>query len=370
MKKIFLIIFLIFAIFIFFKTQNLNYEKQKEIKKILVEHPEFLPTKQSALNSSFGFKNIKADYYWLEAIQYIWGNAITSAYKKYLFPMIDLITELNPYFSEPYIFWELLLPSYNIRYEDLPKQRQEELKMQAEKIWLKWVKNFCDLEKINLIEKEDNLEKLFTEKKYKNPCKNSDVVYNLAFIYYFYLKDFKNAVKYYKVTSVTDWSPLWAKNLISILEGRWWNREKSFFMFLNMANYSARNNQICSWFSSELYNLWKNIFDEKIDLNWDLLKNIEKIRKENIPNEELWFSATNCWNYLNKAIRELNVFYLDEANQKYKEETWKIALFPQELFEKKYINYIPIDYQQEKNYWIIYFYNDEIWWFDYKMWNY
>ena len=35
MKKIFLIIFLIFAIFIFFKTQNLNYEKQKEIKKLI-----------------------------------------------------------------------------------------------------------------------------------------------------------------------------------------------------------------------------------------------------------------------------------------------------------------------------------------------
>jgi hypothetical protein len=39
--------------------------------------------------------------------------------------MIDLITELNPYFEHPYSIGQLLLPSYNERYEDLDKNEQE-----------------------------------------------------------------------------------------------------------------------------------------------------------------------------------------------------------------------------------------------------
>jgi hypothetical protein len=37
----------------------------------LVNHPEFLPKKEIAKYTSFGFNNARADYYWLQAIQYI-----------------------------------------------------------------------------------------------------------------------------------------------------------------------------------------------------------------------------------------------------------------------------------------------------------
>jgi len=39
--------------------------------------------------------------------------------------MIDLITELNPYFEHPYSIGQLLLPSHNERYENLSKEQQE-----------------------------------------------------------------------------------------------------------------------------------------------------------------------------------------------------------------------------------------------------
>jgi len=38
--------------------------------------------------------------------------------------MLDLITELNPYFEHPYIIGELLLPNYNYRYENLTQEEQ------------------------------------------------------------------------------------------------------------------------------------------------------------------------------------------------------------------------------------------------------
>jgi len=63
------------------------------------------------------------------------------------------------------------------------------------------MKNFCDLEKIGLIKKEDDLQKIWTEEKYKNPCKYYEIPYYLAYINYFYLKDNIAASNYYKITS-------------------------------------------------------------------------------------------------------------------------------------------------------------------------
>jgi hypothetical protein len=48
--------------------------------------------------------------------------------------MLDLITELNPYFYHPYKIGLLLLPDYNSRYENLDKNTQELHKQEAIKI--------------------------------------------------------------------------------------------------------------------------------------------------------------------------------------------------------------------------------------------
>jgi hypothetical protein len=48
--------------------------------------------------------------------------------------MLDLITELNPFFEKPYIIGQLLLPSYNERYENLSNEKQIENIKQAEEI--------------------------------------------------------------------------------------------------------------------------------------------------------------------------------------------------------------------------------------------
>lgn len=78
-----------------------------------------------------------ADFYWLSAIQYIGSNAIGSEYKKYLFAMLELVTDLNPYFTFPYQIGELLLPSYNERYENLSEEEIRKNTEQAIQIGLK-----------------------------------------------------------------------------------------------------------------------------------------------------------------------------------------------------------------------------------------
>ena len=99
MKKVLTTVILLFILFWFFQINKLNYHKHREIQDNLVDHPENLPTKEVAKNTAFWFKNLKADFYWLQTIQYIGGNAVSSDYKQYLYVILDIITELSPYFE-------------------------------------------------------------------------------------------------------------------------------------------------------------------------------------------------------------------------------------------------------------------------------
>ena len=371
MKKVLIAIFLILSITWFYKINNSNYKIIRKTKLNIINHPEWLVKKDIAKITSFWFENLRADIYWLEAIQYVWANAIRAKYKVFLYKILDLITELNPYFSHPYKLWLLLLPDYNSRYENLDLKTQKQHKKEAIKIWLKWIEKLCDTKKVEAIKKETDLQKIWNSEKYKNPCLDSDIPYYLAFDYYFYLKDPLSAAQYYKVASANRDSLKWARILSAIMQGKWWDREKAFFMFTSMAKSTSTNkDKACYEFSNELEKIWLWIFWKKIQFNWKLLEKISKLRndfvwkyKEKTENKD-WF----CKNYLNKATRELNLAYIEQANEKYKKDhNWKSALSLDELYNQWYINYKPIDYQQSKDYWIIYKYNTKTQKFDYEM---
>ena len=55
----------------FYHVNTLNYIKHKNIQANIVNHPEKLPNSDAARLASFGFTNIAADIYWLQAIQYV-----------------------------------------------------------------------------------------------------------------------------------------------------------------------------------------------------------------------------------------------------------------------------------------------------------
>ena len=379
MKKVISILIIIFlfiiVLFTFYNINEKNYIKYKAINRHTIDHPENLPTKNLALNTSFWFKSIIADLYWLQTIQYIWSNAVSSEYKKFLFIIIDLITELNPYFEHPYSIWQLLIPEYNFRYEDINSLEQKKYQDQAIELWLKWIKNFCDLKKIKLINDEDNLYKIWTEEQFKNPCSHYKIPYYLAYVYYFYKKDPLEAAKYYKVTSaIKNWLE-WSKVMAAIMSWKWWDREKSYFMFLNIAQFIESENQVCLEFASYLQQIWVNIFiDKKIKLDSKIIKILEQTKikffwKENNSKDNI-LKTTECINYVNKSLRELNLEYITRANYLYKQKKWKNSKHAKQLFDEWYINYLPTDYQQHKNYWIIYEYNKETWNYDYINWIY
>lgn len=371
-KKFFLIILLWCIFWSFYVINGQNYITIKTNKYALVEHPEFLPTPQIAKATSFWFSNLRADWYWLETIQYIWGNAIWSQYKKYLFEMIDIITDLNPFFEKPYLIGQLLLPSYNENYEDLSSQQLDEYNKKAEILWLKWMQNFCDEEKMQQIFKENDLTSIWNEQKYSNPCKSMDLPFGQWFLYYFYLKDPLKSAQYYKVASANKDALEWARIMSAIMSGKGWEREKSIIMFLTLADSTGEKNEVCEVISNEIQWLAYGIFQEWIPLTWQIMEALNMTRKQYFDyNEDLEQQVKlwdNCSNYINKSVREFNLYYIELADKKYLEEKGEHSRNAKQLFEEWYLEYLPIDFQQYTDYGIIYYFNDETNNYDYKMW--
>ena len=129
-------------------------------------------------------------------------------------------------------------------------------------------------------------------------------------------------------------------------------------------------------FSKELEKVWIWIFIQKnIPLDEKIIENIENIRTDifweyNKDDEDALLS-TECNNYVNKAVRELNLAYIEQANEEFKKDNnWNPALNAKWLFDDWYIKFLPTDCQQYDDYWIIYEYNKDTKNYDYSMWTY
>jgi len=371
--KIIFFILIIIILLGFYKINSNNYEKHREIQVNYVNHPDGLMTPEFAKQTSFWFSNLRADLYWLQTIQYIWWNAISSSYKKYLFAITDLVTELNPNFERPYIIAQLLLPDFNPRYETISDEKQSDHIQESIDISIKWIKNFCDIQKVEAIKKETNLNLILSDEKYLNPCQSYQIPYYLAYIYYFYLNDPASSSDYYKVAAANDDSAEWAKTMAAVMAGKWWDREKSIFMFLNIAQSLDVENWVCSEFSKQLNDVALWVFTYKqIPLSWNLVKQIEDARiwvfwDFDWDDNSQQISDTSCMNFLNKANRELNLAYIQNANNVYLEETGKNSKNAEELFEQKYIDFLPTDFQQYEDYGIKYYFNEDTGKYDYEM---
>ncbi|MDP5038886.1 MAG: hypothetical protein NWP80_00390 [Candidatus Gracilibacteria bacterium] len=363
------IFIIILSFFISFGFVNYyNFPQIKNQKNEIIKHPELLPKKEFIKLTAFGFKNLKADYYWIESIQYIGGNVLSSDYKKYLFNMLDLITELNPYFIKPYTIGQLLLPNYNERYENLDEDELLTYSTQGQNIGLKGIKNTCNLEKINFIDNEQNLEILWNEENYKNPCLSYEIPFGQGFLEFFYMKNSKEAGKYYKIASMNEESLEGAKNMAAVMNSKSGDREKSIMSFLSLAKNNEKENKNCSIISKELEKLFILIFLQNYKIDENIIKNLENISKEikKIENKEKINIGNGCFFNNQRAIREFYLHFFDEKNKIYFDKFEKNSKNVLDLQKKGIINYIPIDFQTDEESEMVYFFNEETNFYDSK----
>ena len=371
----FLLVIASLAVFIY--SSWVNYKQHVDIKRAFVNHPEFIPTSELASLSAGWFQNIIADSYWLSAIQYIGSNALGSEYKSYLYVMLNLITDLNPHFTFPYQIGELLLPSYNERYEKLAESKILENTNQAIHIGLKGIEKNCDSKKVEKAKNEYDLKKLWTDESYKNTCSDPMIPYYLAYIYYWNLHDGAKSSEYYRIASTNSDAPTGARTMAAIMQGKSGDREKAIIMLLSLAeSVEWKKNTLCQQLSKELGTSLLGAFSAKATLTGNGLKMIESARQEIVKKlgeqgvESDGQNVDNfCSTYLNKAVREMNLSYLEQADARYFKDKKEHASVPSVLLERKYIDYNPIDFQQDAKgkQGIEYFYSTEIKNWDYKM---
>lgn len=378
-SKLLIFLLVISSIMVFVYSSEMNYKQHTEIKRAFVDHPEFIPTSKLIKLSAGGFQDIVSDSYWLSAIQYIGSNALGSEYKEYLYVMLNFITDLNPHFTFPYQIGELLLPSYNERYEKLSGTEIQKNTDQAIKIGLKGMEKNCDNNKVMKARNGYDLKKLWTDENYKNSCRDVMIPYYLAYIYYWNLHDGKKSSEYYRIAATNTDAPTGARTMAAIMQGKSGDREKSIIMLLSLAeSIEGNKNTLCQQFSKELWGSLLKAFSAKATLTGEWLKMIELYRKDMIQKLDEGSGANNsgyqnidnlCSTYLNKAVREMNLSYLEQADMRYFQDTKEHASVPSVLLAKKYIHYNPIDFQQdlENKQGIEYFYNTENKNWDYKM---
>lgn len=375
LSLVFLITILFSIVFFYAIWNKVNYPMHLKKKYTIVAHPEFIPSYKLVKITSSWFWNLVSDFYWLNSIQYIWTNAVSSEYKKYLYAMLNLITDLNPKFTYPYVIWELLLPNYNERYEKFNEDEQKKFENQSIELWIKWLSNNCDMNKVESIRNEYDLKKLWNEDKYKNPCSEPMIPYYLAYIYYWNKFDWSKSSEYYRITSANEDAPKWSRVMAAIMQGKSWSREKSIMMFLSLAeSIWWKESQQCKEFSNYLWWLIYQGINNKAKFNSQFIKEVDWYRKKLISDlNEIKKDDTNeesqCSYYLNKAVREMNMAFLEDADKKFFNDNKIHAQTPEELLEKKYIDYIPLDYQISKDWHVIYYFNKDTWNWDNKVWN-
>jgi len=182
-----------------------------------------------------------ADLKYISDIQYLaqYRNIYEA---KQLYTELNYVTNLSPFRPGIYSLGLLILPaSIEAKTDFVTKLTSWH---QATKLWEKWIFFNCNKEKIKAILSlpDKTYLKYAYEKtwnfyrKYSNPCKTIDLPQQLWFDYFYYLKDLKNAVKYYKVAWFMKdalWWIIWMVWVINWILGE---HEKWMYLLLTKAN--------------------------------------------------------------------------------------------------------------------------------------
>jgi len=102
-------LFCIAAITIIFSQAN--YNEIVESRRLRYPAQVFLPPVNLVESFSFGFRNLLADAFWIQSVQYL---IIQGIYQKdsLMYQYLDIVTSLDPRFEYPYLFANLILPRF------------------------------------------------------------------------------------------------------------------------------------------------------------------------------------------------------------------------------------------------------------------
>ena len=147
-------------------------------------------------------------------------------------------------------------------------------------------------------------------------------------------------------------------------------------MFLSLAeSIDPKPDGLCRRLSGELQSILLGAFQNNVPLNKAFLQSVEAARKaaqESLGEKQEEIEKTDigafCSSYLNKAVREMNLKYIETGDARYFAKTQAHAPNAKFLFDNGYLDYLPRDYQkQDEEYEIIYIWDAELQRWDFEM---
>lgn len=311
-KKIFYIISIFLCGASFFFLRNVLWNYYNDFEKQKISAPTFIPSEKYYQYTNIGFQAVRSESLRIQLWQLIAKNIFTQWYKDYLGVYIERITSIYPEFSSPYISAQLLLPGENEKYRNIDDSQLEKNNQTAVEISLKWIKHFCDSEKL----KQVNFD-FITKNIYLEPCRNTLIPYYLWYIYFVYLWENEKASYRYTVAASHKDAIPWAKNLALIMQSKAWKNHIAYELYLSMLETSAQKSQNKECL--EIHKILKKRDFEKYPLTLQDQGYLTKIAETLYPI--LWENQdqSSCSYYAGRAIRELNLWYLNSFFLKHEE---------------------------------------------------
>jgi tetratricopeptide (TPR) repeat protein len=166
-----------------------------------------LPSGEAVKKLSLGFESFMADIYWIRAVQYFGGGRINDPTRKFdlLQPLLDITTTLDPAMIPVYQFGAVFLSEPPPIGADNPKA--------AIKLLRKGIA--------------------------ANPD-NPDLYLSLGFVYYWQLKDYREAAQVFLEGSEHQKGKLWLRNLAAYTLARGGDRATSKYLWAQI--YETANN--------------------------------------------------------------------------------------------------------------------------------
>ena len=213
LKKIWLLLFVAWACIWIYFIQQQHFEFYKVYSEKEKGNPQALLDGTMIKNLSFGYSKLFGDKYWIDTILYAGDNAAKGVYKKALYQYIKVVTDISPKFFDIYPFSQILLLNFDVN--------------KSLEIWLKWMQNNCDQDKLLKIDNDKDILQVknikIDDKKWIilnddfwknnqdiiNPCKTFELPYYIAYAYLIDLKDYPNALKYMKYAMLHE-DAVWA----------------------------------------------------------------------------------------------------------------------------------------------------------------
>jgi len=300
---------------------------------------------------SFWYSKVIGDKYWIDTILYTGENAFWTVYKKAIEKYLEVVVALNPKFYEIYPISINLLNNFSVE--------------KAIEYWNLGMENSCDKQKvIKILQNKDltkfeNLEltedgfkfkKEFWEKykDLKNPCKNWETPYTLAWIYLIG-KTYKSpsqlesdkvkAYQFFYITMMQEEAWLGSLGLVLSFQGavNWYASAISFWK--DTLDLAKKNKS-----SPEQIQQYDIKYKRAINL-YEIMNAFEKSKKDNKDGLKDLKELIKKWYLDSKYITDPFDIYLKEESWEWDKYENKIMYYYNEK-TKQFENITVYDYEK------------------------